>query len=94
MKIKEKNLNEPQINIGSVRRRYSKVSEMDVVNIILHTAEHWQGCGIIAPSNIALLLETSRYQIDKHIKSLKEKGLVEYKSIMLSSEEDYYPPYN
>jgi Mn-dependent DtxR family transcriptional regulator len=97
MKIEEQNLNEaekPQLNIGAVRRSYSAVTEMDVVNIILRTAEDWQGCGIIAPSNIASLLETSRYQVDKHIKSLKQKGLVQYKSIMLSSEDDYYPPYN
>lgn len=77
-----------------VRRSYSTVSEMDVVNIILRTAEDWQGCGIITPSNIASLLDTSRYQVDKHIKSLKQKGLLQYKSIMLSSEDDYYPPYN
>jgi len=84
----------PAFLVGAVRRSYSTVSEMDVVNILLRTSEDWQGCGIIAPSNIASLLETSRYQVDKHIKSLKTKGLVQYKSIMLSAEDDYYPPYN
>lgn len=95
--LENENLNEaekPQLNIGAVRRSYSTVSEMDVVNIILRTAEDWQGCGIISPSNIASLLNTSRYQVDKHIKTLKQKRLLQYKSIMLSSEDDYYPPYN
>ena len=95
--MEHENLNrpqKPQLNIGVVRSTYSAVNEMDVVNIILRTAEDWQGCGIIAPSNIASLLNTSRYQVDKHIKALKQKGLVLYKSIILSSEDDYYPPYN
>lgn len=74
--------------------RYSKISELDVVNVIMGTAHDWQGCGVISPSNIAHLLNTSRYQVDKHIKALKKKGLLEYKSVMIGSEEDYYPPYN
>jgi len=61
---------------------------------IIDKAEDWQGVGIISPSNIASLLETSRYQVDKHIKSLKKQGLIKYKSIMIGSEEDFYPPYN
>jgi Mn-dependent DtxR family transcriptional regulator len=85
---------EKALRIGGVRRSYSVVSEMDVINIILRTAEDWQGVGIISPSNIASLLKTSRYQVDKHIKSLKKKELIEYKSIMIGSEEDFYPPYN
>lgn len=75
-------------------RKYSVVDEADVVDIILRTAEDWQGCGIISPSNIASLLKTSRYQVDKHVKSLKQKGLIEYKSILLTAEDDFYPPYN
>lgn len=75
-------------------KKYKIVSEMDVINIILRTSENWQGCGIIAPSNIASLLKTSRYQVNKYIKSLKNKNLLDYKSILLSSEYDYYPPYN
>jgi Mn-dependent DtxR family transcriptional regulator len=88
------NAEKPQLTIPRVRRSYSTVSEMDVVNMLLRTSEDWPGCGIIAPSNVASLLETSRYQVDKHIKALKLKGLVQYKSIMISEEDDYYPPYN
>lgn len=32
--------------------------------------------------------------MDKHIKSLKGKGLIKYKSILIGSDEDFYPPYN
>ena len=83
-----------QCTIPRVRRSYSVVSEMDVVNIILKTAEDWQGVGIISPSNIVSLLNTSRYQVDRHIKSLKKQVLIEYNSIMIGSEEYFYPPYN
>lgn len=84
----------PQLTIPRVRRSYLKINELDVVNIIMKTAHDWQGCGVISPSNIAHLLKTSRYQVDKYIKALKDKGLLEYKSVMIGSEEDYYPPYN
>lgn len=88
------NTGPPPANLGGVRRSYLVVSEMDVINIILRTAEDWQGVGIISPSNVASLLKTSRYQVDKHIKSLKKQGLIKYSSTMIGSEEDYYPPYN
>lgn len=88
------NVENPQLTIPRVRRSYLKINELDVVNIIIRTAHDWQGCGVISPSNIAHLLKTSRYQVDKYIKTLKDKGLLEYKSVMIGSEEDYYPPYN
>ena len=95
MKTKdEKETKTTNSGLGAVRRSYSVVSEMDVVNIILRISEDWQGYGIISPSNIASLLKTSRYQVDKHIKSLKNQGLIKYDSIMIGSEEDFYPPYN
>jgi hypothetical protein len=88
------NAEKPQLTIPRVRRSYLKINELDVVNMIMKTAHDWQGCGVISPSNIAHLLKTSRYQVDKCIKALKDKGLLEYKSVMIGSEEDYYPPYN
>lgn len=88
------NAENPQLTIPRVRRSYLKINELDVVNMIMRTAHDWQGCGVISPSNIAHLLKTSRYQVDKYIKALKDKGLLEYKSVMIGSEEDYYPPYN
>lgn len=78
----------------TTRHKYCLVSEQDVVNIILRTAESWDGCGIISPSNITYLLKTSRYQINKHIKSLKSKGLLDYKSVDISTDEERYPPLN
>ena len=74
--------------------KYSTISEIDVINIILRISECWQLCGIISPSNIALLLKTSRYQVNKHIKTLKIKGLIQYKSIQLNSYDELNPPYN
>ena len=88
------NAKTPSLNIADVRRSYCIVSEMDVVNVILRTSERWQGCGIITPSNIAYLLKTSRYQVNKHIKSLKRKNLLDYKSVDVSTDEELYPPVN
>ena len=87
-------MNKKEQNSEEHGRKYSIVSEMDVVNIILETEENWQGVGIISPSNITSLLKTSRYQVDKYIKSLKKQGLIEYRSVMMGDDEDYYPPYN
>ncbi|MFA5301026.1 MAG: hypothetical protein WC389_22765 [Lutibacter sp.] len=88
------NAKNPQLTIPRVRRSYCIVSEQDVVNILFRTSESWTGCGIITPSNIAHLLETSRYQVNKQIKSLKSKGLLDYKSVDVSSDEEWYPPVN
>jgi predicted ArsR family transcriptional regulator len=75
-------------------KEYCKITESDVINILLRTSEHWAGCGIITPSNIAHLLKTSRYQINKHIKSLKSKDLLDYKRVDVSTNEDWYLPVN
>ena len=88
------NVENPQLTIPRVRRSYCIVSEIDIVNIIIRTSESWQGCGIITPSNIAHLLKTSRYQVNKHIKSLKQKNLLDYKSVDVSTDEELYPPVN
>ena len=73
---------------------YTKITEKDVVEVIMKTAHDWQGCGIISPSNIAHLLNTSRYQVNKYIRGLKNKGLIEYKSISIGDDEELFPPYN
>lgn len=52
------------------------------------------GPGIISPSNITSLLNTSRYQVDKHIKTLKLWGFLDYKSVNYGPEDDYSSPYN
>jgi len=70
------------------------ISEQDIVDILFRTSESWSGCGVITPSNITYLLETSRYQVNKHIKALKLKGLLDYKSVNVSSDEELYPPVN
>jgi hypothetical protein len=97
MTKKAENLNNaepPSLNIADVRRSYYIVSEQDIVNILFRTSESWIGCGIITPSNIAHLLNTSRYQVNKHIKSLKSKGLLDYKTIYVSSDDEWFPPIN
>lgn len=74
--------------------KYTVITEKDVLDLILYINQDWHGIGIISPSNIASLLKTSRYQVNKHIKSLKNKKVIEYKSILCSPEDEYYPPYN
>lgn len=76
------------------KKEYSRITENDVVNVIIKTAHNWDGVGIISPSNIAHLLNTSRYQVDKYIKSLKNEGLLKYTSVNIGCEEELFPPYN
>lgn len=73
--------------------QYKKITELDVINILIKVYTGFD-IGIISPKNIAQMLKTSRYQVDKLIKSLKNQGLIEYKSIAGISEEILVPPYN
>lgn len=75
------------------RIKYKKIGEKEIIDVLLRTSEDWDGCANISPSNIASLLKTSRYQVNKHIKSLKEKGLIKYKMTDISDEYEYHPPY-
>jgi DNA-binding MarR family transcriptional regulator len=61
---------------------------------ILKFSIDWQGNDITSPSYLALILKTSRYQVNKHIKSLKSKGLIEYDSVLMGPEDEFFPPYN
>lgn len=73
---------------------YVKIDEIDVIKLIIHTTNCMAGGEVISPSNIASLLRTSRYQVDKHIKVLKNKGFISYQSVLCTTDEDYCPPYN
>lgn len=70
---------------------YTVITEHDIINLFVKKIDSWQTFGLISPSNIASLLKTSRYQVNKHIISLKQKNLIEYGWVMLNDE---LPPYN
>ena len=74
----------------------NKITKEDIIRLIINTTIIGidNGPGIISPSNIASLLGTTRYQVNKYIKELKEMGMLEYKSINFGAEDDYSPPYN
>ena len=71
-----------------------KVTELDVVKMIINCENCYNGCGIVSPSNLTTLLKTSRYQIDKIIKNLKNRNIVEYKSVYVEDEYELIPPIN
>lgn len=74
------------------RQKYEKVTEGQVFDSILNTCRHWESDGIAIPIVLASQLNTSRYQINKHIKSLKAKGLVYYAMVIYDQEYDPIPP--
>lgn len=75
--------------------RYKKISKEDVYRTLVSTSLeiHNPMMGAINLVNIANLLDTSRYQVKKHIDALKEEGMVELKYFLLYSEYDNLPPY-
>jgi len=74
--------------------KYNKITEQDVLKKICKVV-YWNFThDICRPCDITWSLKTSRYQVNKHIKSLKEKGLIEYKSAPCYDEYDTYPPIN
>ena len=77
------------------KTKYEKITTNDIIKLIINTTIVGidNGPGIISPSNIASLLKTSRYQVDKHIKTLKLWGFLDYKSVNYGPEDDYSPPY-
>ena len=74
---------------------YRKVTEIDVFKKICFFCTA-SACfySIGQPKYITESLRTSRYQVNKHIKALKEKGMIEYKSIHCPDEYEIYPPIN
>ena len=76
--------------------KYEKISEEDIIKLIINTTiiSIDSGPDIISPSNIASLLKTSRYQVNKHIKTLVSSKIIYYNSIVIGYEDDYSFPYN
>lgn len=73
---------------------YLKVVEDDVFKCICRCYLALWSPGIVSCPNIASLLKTSKYQVKKHINTLKEKELVKSDSCMIQDEYESWPPYN
>lgn len=74
-----------------MKKQYKKITEQDVLHVLINANLTINDIdGTINLINIAYLLETSRYQVKKHIDSLVEKGYAERK--MICFEEG--PPYH
>lgn len=73
--------------------KYKKVNEIDVLIEYYKTQSISNKCGLwcdyIPIKNMAIILETSDYQIQKAYKSLKEKGLMEIIKFPIYFEEYY-----
>lgn len=74
--------------------KYSKVEQDDVFKCICSCDLALWSIGIVSVPNIASLLETSKYQVRKHVSNLKLIGLIKNDSCMIQDEYENYPPYN
>lgn len=74
---------------------YKKVSRDDVYSRLIGLSFDWMNPmgGAINLVNLASLLQTSRYQVKKHIDELKRLRYVELKSFLIQDEDEIYPPY-
>jgi DNA-binding transcriptional ArsR family regulator len=74
---------------------YTIVSEDDVYHQLVHLAVDIFNPigGLINITNLARLLNTSKYQVRKHMHSLRDKGWVELKCVKIPDDEELYPPY-
>ena len=74
--------------------KYRKVSESEVLSILCRVAlDVMNIIDVISARAIASALGTSKYQVEKHLRSLKEKGLAEVCYVPLYSEDELIPPY-
>lgn len=74
---------------------YETVSQEDVYKKLVSVALSLFNPigGAINIVNIAYLLNTSKYQVKKHVGALKKQGIVELKCINNWDEEENHPPY-
>jgi predicted ArsR family transcriptional regulator len=77
------------------RKLYTLVSEDDVYRKLVHLklSLYQMVGGAINIKNLAYLLHTSEYQVRKHMRSLRDKGIVELKCFNIPDDEEIYPPY-
>lgn|GEM_PF-2950945 len=67
-----------------MRKQYAKIDTEDVTRVMDQCC--WQGV-VISTGNIAVLLQTSKYQVRKILHRLQEDGLVKYKMVLWGEEE-------
>lgn len=74
---------------------YQKITEQDVYRLLMSTSLDFCNPidGAVSLVDMARCLNTSRYQVKKHIKSLKDKDLVELGHYVIHDEEEIRPPY-
>lgn len=77
------------------RKMYTLVSENDVYRKLVHLKLNLFNPvgGAINIKNLSSLLHTSTYQVRKHMRSLRDQGMVELKCMPIPYDEELYPPY-
>ena len=77
------------------KKKYEKITKEDVLNILVKCAvdELKSGHGLMNVINIASLLKTSKYQVRKYTKELRNEGLIKLICEFFYSDEELYPPY-
>lgn len=78
-----------------LKKQYSKVTKEDVFNKLICAASDFLNPirGTISLVELSHFLKTSRYQVKKHVNTLRSEGLIELKCIPNWDEEENYPPY-
>lgn len=79
--------------VGSMK--YAVITEDDVLELLVnaHLSYDNQTSSLVNLVNMAKLLKTSRYQVKKHIESLRKQNIVELGYHYVRCEEELYPPY-
>jgi predicted ArsR family transcriptional regulator len=75
--------------------KYAKITKEDVYSRMMSLSLDVMNPigGAISLVNLAALLQTSRYQVKKHMDHLKELGYVELKVLTFPAEDEIFPPY-
>lgn len=74
--------------------KYKKISQDHVFNILAGVAaDALNPIQAMNIKDIMYSLNTSRYQVKKHMDNLKKNGLVELKCFNISPDDEIYPPY-
>lgn len=75
--------------------KYRKINKEDILELLIGTSLDFLNPleGAVSLRDIKSFLKTSKYQVDKYIKILREEELITLKVYDIEDEYEYYPPY-
>lgn len=75
--------------------KYNKINKEDVLNLLINASFDFLNPieGAVSIRDMENLLKTSKYQIEKYVKVLREENLIILKIYDMDNEYEYCPPY-